>query len=459
MKKRIVTLLFAITLFSLTAASASAVVNGTLKVGIRWGDTALESANLENAVGSGYELGYYDEDRDFIYLDETAVTTITMQASGDGNGVIVTETNSGEVLFRYEETGYCFGIRPIGEDTETWCKGYRYPGGFEYRVNENGTLTVINVVDIEDYVKGVVPYEMDKTWPLAALEAQAVCARTYAARTRHPSLGFDVCSGTDCQVYYGRNRATDLTDEAVDNTAGEMLYYQGEPIATAVYCGANGGASEDAVNVWNTEIPYLKGKVDPYEAQTSIPNYNWSVTYTADELTWILEQKGYDIGRVKDVYVEEFTDLGNVRKLTFEGSRDTLTVRGETCRTIFYSSTYNKSVKSQRFTINGVGAASGSIYVNDGETRLKSLEGVSVLSGGGKTAKLEGSATVLSASGVTEIGESAKKSTPKDGTFTITGSGSGHNLGLSQYGAKAMAERGWTYDEILEFYYTDITIE
>lgn len=456
MKKHVLSLLFIITLFSLTAVSASAVVNDTVKVGIRYGSTALEAANLENAVGSGYEFGYYDEDRDFVYLDETEETTITMSASGDG--VVVTETNSGEVLFRFDEYGYCLGVRPMGRHTETWCKGYKYPGGFEYRVNDDGTLTVINVVDIDDYVKGVIPYEMDKDWPLAALEAQAVCARTYAAKCRHPSLGFDVCAGTCCQVYYGRNRATDLTDEAVDNTAGEMLYYDGKPIENAVYCASNGGATEDGANVWNSDIPYLVGKKDPYEAQTSIPNYNWTVTYTADELTWILEQKDYNIGTVKNVYVSEFTDMGNVAKVTFEGSRGSVTVKGETCRTIFYSSTYGKSVKSQRFTINGVGASSGGIYINDEDTCLSSLEGVSVLSGTGKTTKLDGEAAVLSASGTTTVGESSQSAASKDGTFTITGTGSGHNLGLSQYGAKAMAELGYTYDEILEFYYTDVDI-
>ncbi len=128
-------------------------------------------------MGSGYEFGYYDEDREFVYLDETDETTITMRASGSGNGVTVTETKSGDVLYRFSDNGYCFGVRPIGRHTETWCKGYKYAGGFEYRCNSNGTLTVINVVDLEDYVKGVLPYEMDKDWPLAALEAQAVCAR------------------------------------------------------------------------------------------------------------------------------------------------------------------------------------------------------------------------------------------------------------------------------------------
>ena len=459
MKKRLLSLLFVITLFSASAVSASALTNNILKVGIRWGSTALEAANLENAVGSGYEFGYYDESRHFVYLDETDETTITMRVTGSRNGVVVTETGSGSVLFRFDESGYCFGVRPKGRDTETWCKGYKYPGGFEYRCNDNGTLTVINVVDIEDYVKGVVPYEMDKDWPLEALEAQAVCARTYAAKTRHPSLGFDVCAGTDCQVYYGRNRATAQTDEAVENTEGEMLYYNGTPVDTAVYCASNGGASEDAGNIWNADIPYLRGKQDPYEALTNIPNYNWSVTYTADELTWILEQKGYSIGTVKNVYVAEFTPLGNVSKVTFEGSQGDVTVKGEVCRTVFYSSTYNKSVKSQRFTINGGGAVNSGIYVNNSSTRLDSLEGVNVLSGSGTTSELEKQAAVLSASGVSEVSGGTTAKTSAAGLFTITGTGSGHNLGMSQYGAKAMAEQGYSYREILKFYYTDITIE
>ena len=90
---------------------------------------------------------------------------------------------------------------------------------------------------------------------------------------------------------------------------------------------------------------------------------------------------------------------------------------------------------------------------------IRSLEGISVLSGGGKAVRLDGSASVLSASGTSTISGGGTAGTSKSGTFTITGSGSGHNLGMSQYGAKAMAELGYTYDEILEFYYTDITIK
>lgn len=122
MKKRVLSFLFIITLFSLTAVSASAVVNDTLKVGIGWGDTALEAANLENAVGSGYEFGYYDEDREFVYLDETDETTITMQASGSGNGVTVTETRSGEVL-SIPGQRLLSRIPPYGRQTESLVQG------------------------------------------------------------------------------------------------------------------------------------------------------------------------------------------------------------------------------------------------------------------------------------------------------------------------------------------------
>lgn len=389
-------------------------------------------------------------------------------------GVVVTVTRTDEVIFEFDADGdWSLGVLPNGgdDDTETWFKGYKYAGGFEYPRVRGGNLSVINVLDLESYVKGVIPYEMNGDWPLAALEAQAVCARTYASRaSKHLGpYGFDVCNTTDCQVYYGTNKATRTSDRAVENTEGEMLYHEGELIQNAVYHSSNGGATEDCVNVWGSQREYLKGKEDPYEAEISIPNYEWSVTYTAEELTWILEQKEYDIGTVKDVYVSEYTDLGNVQAVTFEGSRKDLTVTGETCRTIFYSSTYGKSVKSMRFGINGSMPARDSksgVYVNDDETKLKTLAGVTAISANGTLTQLEGETfAVLTADGTTTVeagsgktGSSSSKKNKK-GVFVIEGVGSGHNLGMSQYGAKAMAEAGYDYDEILEFYFTDITIE
>ena len=94
----------------------------------------------------------------------------------------------------------------------TWFKGYRYYGGFRYERIGGGDLTVVNILDLETYIKGVVPYEMSSSWPLEALKVQAVCARSYAYINihsgKHTSYHFDVCNTTDCQAYYGRGDET-----------------------------------------------------------------------------------------------------------------------------------------------------------------------------------------------------------------------------------------------------------
>lgn len=466
MKKLLLTTLLVVTFFALTAVSASAVVNDTVKVGLRYGSSVLAAANLENTVGGGYEFGYFDEDRCFEALDWTEETAITMSPMA-GGGIRVTITGTDEVLFETEED--TLGILPDGggDKALTWFKGYKYYGGFEYTCS-NGGLQVVNVVDLEDYVKGVIPYEMGPGWPQSALEAQAVCARTYVqGHSKHlREYGFDVCASICCQVYNGANSASTVTDDAVDATAGECLYYDGDLMMNAVYHSSDGGATEDAVNVWGTEVPYLKGKEDPFEDLATIPNYSWTVTYTAEELTWILQNSGYSIGTIEDVYVSGRTDQGNVCRVTFvDTSGKELTVRGEACRMAFYSSTYGKNVRSMRFEISGGSgeqtSSGGAYYVNGTGAKLSDLAGVSVISSGGTvTAMPAGELYVLTSSGKAVIGgKSSKITSSKDsGIFTITGTGSGHNVGMSQYGAKAMAEQGYTYDEILAFYYTDITI-
>lgn len=524
MKKLWMTLLFVVTFSVCCATSASAVMNGTVKVGLRYGENALASANLENARGSGYALGYYDSERAFMPLGQTEERAISMSAaepvyhvqidreydnfedaaraaadvggyptylmgsfsvrvgsyetkkqaekagvsgqvvSSSSTAVLVTATTGGTVLFEFDCQGALhLGVLPDGqgEHAATWFKGYKYYGGFEYPRITGGNLSVVNVVSLEEYVKGVIPYEMNGSWPLAALEAQAVGARTYVSQTtRHLSTyGFDVCNATDCQVYNGAGSGAAYpsvtSDAAVDDTAGLCMYYNGKPI-NAVYASSNGGASEDAANVWGSELGYLKGKADPYEATISIPNYQYTTTYTPAQLTWILQEKGYEIGNIKQVTVSAYTPVGNVYQVTFtDTAGKTLTVKGETCRTIFYSSTYQKSVRSMRYSINGSSAAG--IYINDAAHPLDRLSGTFAITGGGTVAKVGGAPVAITASGTTPLSKGG--TTPADGNITITGTGSGHNVGMSQYGAKAMAEAGHSYEEILHFYYTDITIE
>ena len=381
-------------------------------------------------------------------------------------GVTVTVTGSSQILFEFDCSGAkSLGIQPNGQGGKalTWFKGYKWYGGFEYRRVTGGNINVINVVNIDDYVKGVLPYEMSPSWPLEALKAQAVCARTYALlQTKHyKSYKFDVCNTTDCQVYYGANKASSLTDQAADETAGMVATYDGA-YAELYYYSSNGGASENSENVWTKALPYLVGKIDPYEDASSIPGYSYTVSYTYDQLTQMLQKKGYSIGQICSVAITRTTAVGNVREITFtDTAGKTVKVTGETCRTIFYTTLFGetKSVKSMRFTINGGGSTGGNYYL--GGASVQDLEGLYTITGSGTVGQIGGGDVyVASGSGTTPLtggGSSASSADPNG--ITITGTGSGHNVGMSQYGAKAMAEQGYTYADILSFYFTGITLE
>ena len=559
MKKLLITMSFVVTFFVMGAVSASALANDTIKVGLYYGDTAQYSANLENAVGSGYEFGYFDANRVFCALGETERTAISVTAAGgdiymDANGdyspvppagaytylgpwhvqisnefsnyqtaknaadsyqdawpawingayvvrmggyrteseaaaaaapwggkavkssgtsVIVTVVRTNDVLFEFDHSGtLSLGVNPDGkgQSAATFLKAKKYPGAFEFRRSAGANMSAINVLPLEEYIKGVIPYEMSPSWPMAALEAQAICARTYASRSsRHLGAhGFDVCNTTDCQVYHGLGSGysspNERTNAAVDNTRGMLLYYEGDMIQNAVYHASSGGATENVANVWGSYRGYLVGKLDPYEAQTSVPaGYtSWTVTFTAEELTNIMAQKGHNIGTVKNVYVSKVSPTGNAIEVTFEGTNGTKSFFGESGRVVFYSSTYGKSVKSMRFTIaGGGGEQSGTpMYISGSTAPKTALEGLVALGAGGLSKLGSGSVSVISSEGTfTVMPGTGSVSTIPEGHFVITGSGSGHNLGMSQYGAKAMAELGFTYEDILKFYYTGITIQ
>ncbi|HEX5702766.1 MAG TPA: SpoIID/LytB domain-containing protein [Pyrinomonadaceae bacterium] len=135
-----------------------------------------------------------------------------------------------------------------------------YRGRIEVFANRRGSLTVVNVVGLEDYVKGVVPNEL--SFPaLEALKAQAIAARTYALKNRDQfsSEGFDLLPTTRSQVYGGLTTETTLTTRAVDETRGIVATYQGEPI-NALYTSTCGGRTEDVENIFNDAVPYLRAR-------------------------------------------------------------------------------------------------------------------------------------------------------------------------------------------------------
>lgn len=543
-------------LTAVTLAVSAHATEDMIKVGLYFGSNALYSANLQNYEGSGYRLGWFDENtRDFqeigylteekismtadgtIYISggtyssgrpaktdgviggyhvqleeifpsfeeaayaasqlpgsfpafinnqyrvrmgcfsaredaETAAATYATRAwkdrygvdraaagsvaSPSATGVVVTVTGSDTVLFAFDCSGAkSLGIQPDAgvEKAQTWFRGYRWYGGFEYRRSTGGNINVINVVPLDDYVRGVLPYEMSPKWPLEALKAQAVCARTYARlpSKHYASYRFDLCNTTDCQVYQGVNQASAVTDQAVDETAGIVAMYGGK-YAETYYCSANGGASESSENVWSNPLPYLVGKEDPYEQLTDIPDYQYTIRYSYAQLAGMLKARGYSIGAIRSVYVSKTTPTGNVAEITIQDtSGKTVKLTKEACRWVL-------EAKSMRFTISGGGSA-GSWSVNRAGDTIASLKDVYTIAGRGlKSLFSGGDAYAITSSGVSLLQQPAASSGGKDG-ITITGTGWGHGVGMSQYGAKAMAEQGYTYEDILYFYFTGITLD
>lgn len=144
-------------------------------------------------------------------------------------------------------------------------------------------LSVVNSVDLEDYVRGVVAGEMPHNWSLAALEAQAVATRTYALATLHATKPFDLFSDTRSQVYGGIAYETPQTNFAIQRTAGRILTWHGLPASTFFF-STSGGRTADVREVWPKlgDLPYLRSVSDPYD--TASPHHSWQVVLPAGML-------------------------------------------------------------------------------------------------------------------------------------------------------------------------------
>jgi stage II sporulation protein D len=172
-------------------------------------------------------------------------------------------------------------------------------------------MNVINVLGIEDYIKGVLPKEVSCDWHAEALKAQAVISRTYAISNlnRHSAQGFDLCSTTHCQVYGGLGAETKKTNQAVSETNGEVLTYQGKPAQT-VFHAACGGHTEDPKYIWGwKETPsYLKGVKCRYCGKS--PHAKW-----AQVLSENFVRNKLKIGKIKNIKIKGKTPSGAAKQL------------------------------------------------------------------------------------------------------------------------------------------------
>jgi stage II sporulation protein D len=158
----------------------------------------------------------------------------------------------------------------------------RYRGALETIVNESGELNVVNALALEQYVKGVIPNESPPSWPMAELKAQAVISRSFALTGGVEGDGYDLYSDTRSQVYKGLESEYTTSDEAAEQTAGQVLMYEGQ-IAETLFSACSGGKTESMKNVFGTAVPYLVGVPDPYDELC--PLHEWTLKLTGPEIS------------------------------------------------------------------------------------------------------------------------------------------------------------------------------
>jgi stage II sporulation protein D len=231
---------------------------------------------------------------------------------------VVLRSSAGKVLAR------CGGIlRAAGAGKITIAGLGTYRGALE-TVPEGSLLNVVNALTVEQYVKGVVPNESPPSWPLEELKAQAVASRSFALTAGRDGNGYDLYSDTRSQVYKGLESEYPSSNEAVEQTKGQVVMYGGE-IAETLFSACSGGKTESIVNVFGSAIPYLVGVPDPYDG--ACPLHEWTLKFTGPEISSMLSS--YLDGRLKKVVVTKTGYSPRIIEAKLYGTGGVTSVTGE----------------------------------------------------------------------------------------------------------------------------------
>lgn len=315
--------------------------------------------------------------------------------------------------------------------------GRKYLGDMQF-TNEGGKyVRPVNTVPMEDYLKGVVPKEIYTSWALDALKAQALAARTYAMTY----VNRTVIDDTQNYQVYGGYEWHERTTQAVDETFGQVVTYNGA-LAQTVFSSSNGGYIESSYNYWGkTKLPYLEAKQDPYDPQRA-----WSQAITKKQL----DLTGKDLKNpsawwdaAKEVDLIMANNIRAKMQAIGFANKDIKIISVDDIK--FYEPTTGQRATKGDLTVKYVIKDQ---FDESGNLKISTWNLV-----GEKASSLK---TMLNGIKMLNLYVTSIKSSEQ--SIVIEGKGYGHGVGLSQYGASSMASQGKSYREIISFYYPGTAI-
>ncbi|OQY40278.1 hypothetical protein B6228_01985 [Candidatus Atribacteria bacterium 4572_76] len=345
---------------------------------------------------------------------------------------------------------------------------YRYRGNIEIDIDkEHGKLNIINIIGIEEYLYGVLKKEISPRWPAEALKAQAVAARTFAIfnMNKYIDKGYNICASTNSQAYGGVNHEDPLTNKAVDETRGVIITYKGKPI-NAVYHSDSGGYTENSENVWGSFLPYLRSVKSIFEEKVSPPHHTWTCSINEKDLSKKLQKQGYNINSVISIEPVKKSETGRISELAFiVDNNKVINMKANDFRSLMGADL----IRSTLFNIKAVGKGlniakdiEDKEEIEDEEEQKESMKEIleqkkdwtiKELLELMKRNKEEKEEKKEEKKLTVEIMES---NIPL--TFIFSGSGNGHGVGMSQWGAYGMTLQGSRYQDILKYYYQGTNI-
>ena len=331
-----------------------------------------------------------------------------------------------------------------------------YSGSIELEagITKPDKFAVVNVLPLQQYLKGVVPNEMPTNFGLEALKAQAVLARNYVLKPRESYYKeFGICDSTACQVYFGANTQESLSDKAVDETENIVVLYDNDLIL-AVYSSTAGGHTESYKNVFmqnmsgrimSPNVPYLIGKSDNHDIPKNLENEEkMREFYSSAPETFDNDSPYFRWKREWQI-----KELENILSKNIKSVKNTGFVR--TKRDVDYNDNnyfgHLKSININKRGVSGKVVALTLVTDTNEFTLYKELIIRKVFQNNGKM--------LPSANVFFDIEQDENT---KEYKVIATGGGLGHGVGMSQWGAGAMAKKGYKYDDIIHHYYTDVNL-